>query len=168
MGACLIGALSTYATHTWNPQVEAAWGRVYATISQVMIEAAETDGRDAPPWWHAEVVTHDLRTPDVAVITLRPDQPYPFLAGQYASVETHWWPRVWRHYSFACAPRADGLLTFHVRAVPAATLCSGCDRPTPGYPSARSSTGRTAICTTPCGRAAPGGTTTPISPARPA
>ncbi|MFI9393273.1 globin domain-containing protein [Streptomyces bauhiniae] len=119
VGACLIGALSTYATRTWNPQAEAAWGRVYATISQVMIEAAETDGRDAPPWWHAEVVTHDLRTPDVAVITLRPDQPYPFLAGQYASVETPWWPRVWRHYSFASAPRADGLLIFHVRAVPA-------------------------------------------------
>ncbi|WP_435809406.1 globin domain-containing protein [Streptomyces seoulensis] len=119
VGACLIGALSSYATHTWNPQAEAAWSRVYATISQVMIEAAETDGKDAPPWWHAEVVTHDLRTPDVAVITLRPDQPYPFLAGQYASVETPWWPRVWRHYSFASAPRADGLLTFHVRAVPA-------------------------------------------------
>jgi NAD(P)H-flavin reductase len=34
-------------------------------------------------------------------------------------VETPWWPRVWRHYSFASAPRSDGLLTFHVKAVPA-------------------------------------------------
>src|SRR5689334_8105143 len=70
------------------------------------------------PWWYAEVVAHDLRTPDVAVLTLRPDQPYPFLAGQYTSVETPWWPRIWRHYSFASTPRSDGLLTIHVKAVP--------------------------------------------------
>ncbi len=53
------------------------------------------------------------------MLTLRPDQAYPFVAGQYTSVETRWWPRVWRNYSFAAAPRGDGLLTFHVRAVPA-------------------------------------------------
>ncbi|MEV5463474.1 FAD-binding oxidoreductase, partial [Streptomyces cellulosae] len=56
---------------------------------------------------------------DVAVVTVRPDQPYPFLAGQYTSLETPWWPRIWRHYSFASAPRSDGLLSFHVKAVPA-------------------------------------------------
>jgi NAD(P)H-flavin reductase len=65
------------------------------------------------------VVSHDLRTPDIAVVTVRPDKPYPFLAGQYTSLETPWWPRIWRHYSFASAPRADGLLSFHVKAVPA-------------------------------------------------
>ncbi|MEV6841719.1 FAD-binding oxidoreductase, partial [Streptomyces sp. NPDC051133] len=46
-------------------------------------------------------------------------QPYPFLAGQYTSVETPWWPRIWRNYSFAAAPSPDGLLTFHIKAVPA-------------------------------------------------
>jgi NAD(P)H-flavin reductase len=53
------------------------------------------------------------------VVTVRPDQPYPFLAGQYTAMETPWWPRVWRHYSFASSPRSDGLLSFHVKAVPA-------------------------------------------------
>ncbi|MCZ0988176.1 FAD-binding oxidoreductase [Streptomyces diastatochromogenes] len=119
VGECLIGALSKYASAIWNPETEAAWVRAYTTISQVMIDAAAADELRAPAWWHAEVVTHDLRTPDVAVVTVRPDQPYPFLAGQYTSVETPWWPRVWRHYSFASAPRSDGLLTFHVKAVPA-------------------------------------------------
>ncbi|MFF7752201.1 globin domain-containing protein [Streptomyces sp. NPDC007971] len=118
VGECLIGALSQYAA-VWNPETEAAWVRAYTTISQVMIDAAAADGLRSPAWWHAEVVTHDLRTSDVAVLTVRPDQPYPFLAGQYTSVETPWWPRVWRHYSFASAPRSDGLLTFHVKAVPA-------------------------------------------------
>ncbi|MFE5037734.1 globin domain-containing protein [Streptomyces sp. NPDC056683] len=119
VGECLIGALSKYATGIWDRETEAAWVRTYTTMSQVMIDAAATDELRAPAWWHAEVVAHDLRTADVAVLTLRPDQPYPFLAGQYASLETPWWPRVWRHYSFASAPRSDGLLTFHVKAVPA-------------------------------------------------
>ncbi|MFF7310722.1 globin domain-containing protein [Streptomyces sp. NPDC008137] len=119
VGECLIGALSKYAAGVWNEEMEAAWVRAYTTISQVMIDAAARDELRAPAWWYAEVVTHDLRTPDVAVITVRPDQPYPFLAGQYTSVETPWWPRIWRHYSFASAPRSDGLLSFHVKAVPA-------------------------------------------------
>ncbi|MFB7497324.1 globin domain-containing protein [Streptomyces sp. NPDC056161] len=119
VGECLIGALSKYASTVWDEETEGAWVRAYTKISQVMIDAAALDELRAPAWWQAEVVSHDLRTPDVAVITVRPDQPYPFLAGQYTSVETPWWPRVWRHYSFASAPRSDGLLMFHVKAVPA-------------------------------------------------
>ncbi|MFD7610077.1 globin domain-containing protein [Streptomyces sp. NPDC059828] len=119
VGEALIGALSRHATNTWNAETEAAWVRTYTTISQVMIDAAAENEQHAPAWWHAEVVSHDLRTPDIAVITVRPDQPYSFLAGQYTSLETPWWPRVWRHYSFAGAPRTDGLLSFHVKAVPA-------------------------------------------------
>ncbi|MFH8657695.1 globin domain-containing protein [Streptomyces afghaniensis] len=119
VGECLIGALSKYAAGVWDAEMEAAWVRTYTTISQVMIDAAAADELRAPAWWYAEIVTHDLRTPDVAVVTVRPDQPYPFLAGQYTSLETPWWPRIWRHYSFASAPRSDGLLSFHVKAVPA-------------------------------------------------
>lgn len=119
VGECLIGALSKYADSVWDAGTEAAWVRTYTTISKVMIDAAAADELRAPAWWYAEVVSHDLRTPDVAILTVRPDQPYPFLAGQYTSLETPWWPRIWRHYSFASAPRSDGLLTFHVKAVPA-------------------------------------------------
>ncbi|MFG2874145.1 globin domain-containing protein [Streptomyces sp. NPDC048337] len=119
VGECLIGALSRYAPQTWGPKTEAAWVGAYTVISQIMIDAAAKDELRAPAWWQAEVVAHEMRTPDIAVVTLRPDAPYPFLAGQYAAVETPWWPRVWRNYSFASAPRSDGLLSFHVKAVPA-------------------------------------------------
>ncbi|MEU9285790.1 globin domain-containing protein [Streptomyces sp. NPDC048275] len=119
VGECLLGSLSRFASAIWDAETEAAWVRAYTTISQVMIDAAASDELRAPAWWHAEVVAHDLRTQDIAVITVRPDQPYPFLAGQYTSLETPWWPRIWRHYSFASAPRSDGLLSFHVKAVPA-------------------------------------------------
>ncbi|MGP8300468.1 globin domain-containing protein [Streptomyces inhibens] len=119
VGECLLNALARYATSSWGPETEAAWVRAYTAISQIMIDAAAENEAVAPAWWQAEVVSHELRTPDIAVVTVRPDQPYPFLAGQYTSVETPWWPRVWRHYSFASAPRSDGLLSFHVKAVPA-------------------------------------------------
>ncbi|HEV7628417.1 MAG TPA: globin domain-containing protein, partial [Streptomyces sp.] len=114
VGECLLGALAQYAPNTWSEETEQAWVGAYTMISQTMIDAAAEDELYAPAWWNAQIVSHELRTPQIAVITLRPDKPYPFLAGQYTSVETPWWPRVWRHYSFASSPRSDGLLTFHV------------------------------------------------------
>ncbi|MGY1436788.1 globin domain-containing protein [Streptomyces reniochalinae] len=124
VGECLMAALARYAPHSWGPRTEAAWVRAYTAISQKMIDAAAEAERHSPAWWDAEIVSHERRTPQVAVITVRPDQPYPFRAGQYTSLETPWWPRVWRHYSFASAPRTDGLLTFHVKSVPAGWVSS--------------------------------------------
>ncbi|WP_326600630.1 globin domain-containing protein [Streptomyces sp. NBC_01803] len=119
VGECLMAALERYAPRTWGPDAEAAWVRAYTAISQIMIDAAAEDELRSPPWWLAEIVGHERRTSDVAVVTVRPDQPYPYRAGQYASVETPWWPREWRSFSFASCPRSDGLLLFHVKAVPA-------------------------------------------------
>lgn len=133
VGEALLGALARYAGSVWTPQTAAAWARVYGAMSQIMIGAAAADEQAAPASWYAEVVSHERRTSDVAVITVRPDQAYPFLAGQYTTVETPWWPRVWRHYSFAAAPRDDGLLTFHIRAVPAGWVSYALvNRATPG------------------------------------
>lgn len=119
VGECLMVALERYAPRTWGPETEAAWVRAYTAISQTMIDAAHEDEQRAPAWWEAEIVSHERRTHDVAVVTVRPDAPYAYRAGQYASLETPWWPRVWRSYSFASCPRPDGLLSFHVKAVPA-------------------------------------------------
>ncbi|MFJ8431738.1 globin domain-containing protein [Kitasatospora sp. NPDC094019] len=119
VGECLVAALAKYAGSRWNAETELAWRRVYRLVSSIMIEASEEAARTSPAWWQGEVVAHERRTPDVAVITVRPDQAYPYRAGQYTSLETPWWPRVWRHFSFASAPRPDGLLTFHVKAVQA-------------------------------------------------
>ncbi|WP_316522132.1 globin domain-containing protein [Kitasatospora brasiliensis] len=116
---CLVRTLVRYAGSRWDAEAEPAWRRAYRMIATTMIEAAEQDARTSPPWWQGEIVRHERRTRDVAVITVRPDQAYPFRAGQFTALETPWWPRVWRHYSFAAAPRPDGLLSFHVKAVPA-------------------------------------------------
>jgi NAD(P)H-flavin reductase len=69
-----------------------------------------------PPSWPAEVVGHERRGRDVAVIRCRPLTPLAFRAGQYVHVECHHHPREWRPYSIANAPRADGTLDLHVRS----------------------------------------------------
>lgn len=119
VGECLVAALEKYCGSRWDAGTELAWRRAYGLIAKVMTDAAEAAAKSSPPWWQAEVVEHRLRTPEIAVITLRPDQAYPYRAGQYTTLETPWWPRVWRHFSFATAPRPDGLLTLHVKAVQA-------------------------------------------------
>ncbi|MFJ1753652.1 globin domain-containing protein [Kitasatospora sp. NPDC088134] len=119
MEECLVAALARYAGGSWDARTEAAWRRLLALGAHLMVEGAQEEARTVPPWWQAEVVEHRQATPDVAVLTLRPDQAYPFRAGQWAALETPWWPRVWRSYSFGSAPRADGLLTLHVKAVQA-------------------------------------------------
>ena len=39
------------------------------------------DARDTPPWWLGEVLAHDMRGPDLAVLSVRPDQPFPYQRG---------------------------------------------------------------------------------------
>ncbi|MEY9965511.1 ferredoxin-NADP reductase/hemoglobin-like flavoprotein [Streptacidiphilus sp. MAP12-16] len=119
VGEALLAALERYCGRYWDQPTELAWRRIYRAISQVMIGSAVQDSRTAPPWWQAEVLSVDHWAADIAVVNLRTDQPYPYRAGQYTTLEVPLWPRVWRHYSLACAPRPDGLITLQVKAVPA-------------------------------------------------
>jgi len=84
-----------------------------------MITAAEEASAKLPPWWIGEVLDHELRRPDIAVLTVRPGQSLPYQAGQFITVQAARWPRIWRRFSIANAPRDDGLLRLHVRALPA-------------------------------------------------
>ncbi|GLW66811.1 flavohemoprotein [Actinomadura rubrobrunea] len=118
MGGALVATLRAFSGGHWTPEVEAAWASAYRSAADIMIAAAERDAAAAPPWWVAEVVDHQRRAPDLAVLTLRPDRRLKFTAGQYVQVQTARWPRVWRRYSIANAPRPDGTLSLHVRAVP--------------------------------------------------
>jgi NAD(P)H-flavin reductase len=82
-----------------------------------MIEAAD-ETADQPPWWEAEVVAHERRTVDTAVLRLRPKEPLPYRPGASVSLETELRPRLWRYYSPANAERPDGELEIHARARP--------------------------------------------------
>lgn len=118
IGGCLVASMRANAGDAWKPEYDAAWMAGYDLIARVMIQAASEDEATSPPYWGARVVAHEQRTSEIAVITVEPEQPYPYRAGQYATVQTARWPKVWRSYSIANAPRPDNLLTFHVRLIP--------------------------------------------------
>jgi NAD(P)H-flavin reductase/hemoglobin-like flavoprotein len=107
-----------FTGHGWRSEVEAAWQGALRYLSATMLSAAEADAAAAPPWWIAEIIEHDLRSPGVAVIKLAPTQPLPYRPGQFVPVQVTRWPRVWRPFSVANAPRRSGVIELHVRAVP--------------------------------------------------
>ena len=115
-------ALTAMAEHlagpSWTSQYAAAWRAATEWFAAVMAEAAAEDAGHQPAWWTGEIVQHDRRTDTVAVLTIRPDRPLSYVPGQYIHVQTPRWPRIWRSYSIANAPRDNGLIDIHVRAVP--------------------------------------------------
>ena len=133
----LLASLQAFCGPAWSERIDGAWERALTAVTAAMTAGAAasgmagagamagtgamagaSEGGGEPAWWLAEVVEHDLRRPDLAVLALRPDQPLPYLAGQHVSVQVPRWPRLWREYSIAGAPAPDGLLRLHVRAVP--------------------------------------------------
>jgi NAD(P)H-flavin reductase len=113
-------ALKQYAGPAWTPQVEKAWRDTYKLIVKAMHEAA--DAESGPAWWTARVADHRRLTWDVAVVQVVVDRPVPYRAGQYVSVEVPQRPRLWRYLSPANAPRPDGSIEFHIRAVPGGSV----------------------------------------------
>ncbi|HLK01411.1 MAG TPA: globin domain-containing protein [Streptosporangiaceae bacterium] len=110
----LLATMRQFCGNGWTEAAEAAWAAAFDHAAQVMIDAARSE--PGPAWWISTVVRTEARTPGIAVLTLQPDQPLCFLPGQHVSVQTLHWPRLWRTYSIANAPRPDGTITLHVRA----------------------------------------------------
>ncbi|MEV4222672.1 globin domain-containing protein [Nonomuraea sp. NPDC049725] len=130
IGSALLATVRRFAAAVWTAEIEAAWVAAYEAAATLMIESAEADAGMSPAWWLAEVVDHERRRPDIAVVTLRPTQHLPFTAGQYVNVQTARWPRVWRTFSIANAPRPDNTVRLHVRSVPGGWVSTTLNRDT--------------------------------------
>lgn len=120
VGEALLATLAHFLGPLWTPQLAGDWTAAYETLASVMIGAAE--GAQHPACWTATVVGHERRGFDVAVVRLRLDQPYRYRAGQAFGIEVPARPKVWRYYSPANAPRLDGTVDLHVKAVPGGQL----------------------------------------------
>jgi NAD(P)H-flavin reductase/hemoglobin-like flavoprotein len=119
VGEALLSTLAHFLGEAWTPQLAQDWTAAYQLVAQVMVEAAEKATAAATPaYWTAKVADHERRGLDVAVLRLRPDLPYPYVAGQSCAIEIPDRPRLWRYYSPANSPRLDGLIELHVKAVP--------------------------------------------------
>ncbi|MGW4883888.1 globin domain-containing protein [Streptomyces murinus] len=116
VGQSLLATLAYFLGEAWTPELQRGWTDAYSLVARTMIQAAESDSV-ATAWWNAQVVRHEQRGFDLAVLTLRLDQPMAYLAGQSVMVETPMLPSTWRPYTPGNAQRADGTVEFHVRAV---------------------------------------------------
>jgi NAD(P)H-flavin reductase len=114
VGGSLLATLEHFDDE-WTPELAKDWTEAYTLVAEVMIEAADS-AAEQPPWWEADVVAHERRTIDVAVLQVRPRARFDYSAGQSVSLETDLRPKLWRYYSPANAPRPDGLMEIHVKA----------------------------------------------------
>ncbi|MET8121657.1 globin domain-containing protein [Micromonospora sp. NPDC005189] len=123
VGEALLATLRHFLGEQWTDELAQDWAAAYGLVAQVMTEAAQAAEAVNPPWWVAEIVAHERRAFDVAVLTVRPQYLLPFTPGQSVGV-SHPSVRSWRYYSPANAPRADGTLELHVRAAPGGAVSS--------------------------------------------
>ncbi|MET9885583.1 globin domain-containing protein [Streptomyces sp. NPDC006430] len=112
--AALAEALRRSAGPGWSSELELAWLRMLRSAVTAMVAGA-AQALTEPPYWNATVTEHQVLRPDLAVLRVRTSAPYPYRAGQYASLQSPLLPHTWRPYSIACAPRPDAELEFHVR-----------------------------------------------------
>jgi NAD(P)H-flavin reductase len=103
------------AANGWRQDFDQAWRTTWHHVHEWIGHGAE-GVRYQPATWLAEVVSHELRRPDLAVVRVRPFLPMPYRPGQYARIEVPELPGVWRPYSLAGAPRRDTVVELHVRA----------------------------------------------------
>ncbi|GHF39158.1 NAD(P)H-flavin reductase/hemoglobin-like flavoprotein [Amycolatopsis bartoniae] len=124
VGQALLTTLEHFLADDWTPELAEDWTAAYKLVADVMVAAAREGAHTAPPWWNAEVVRHERRGLDIAVLTLRTDRPLRYRPGQSVAVETALRPRIWRYFSPANAPREDNLLELHVRMVDGGAVSS--------------------------------------------
>src|SRR3954449_205206 len=70
VGASLLATLEHFDDE-WSPELAKTWTEAYTIVAQVMVEAAEAD-TNRPPWWDADVLDHQRRSLDHAVLQVRP------------------------------------------------------------------------------------------------
>ena len=117
VGEALLTTLAHFSGDSWTPTLQADWAAAYGIVAGAMVDAAAKVDESEPAWWDAEVIEADLRTFDIAVLTLRTDTPLPYLAGQSISLEpTQLRPREWRYYTPANAPGGQQI-ELHVRLI---------------------------------------------------
>ncbi|MDG4831033.1 globin domain-containing protein [Solwaraspora sp. WMMD1047] len=123
VGEALLATLRHFLGDEWSDGLHEDWAAAYGLVAKVMQDAAAEAENVSPPWWVSEVVAHEPRGFDVAVITLRPQYLLPFTPGQSIGVSSPT-VRSWRYYSPANAPRSDGTIELHVRAAPGGVVSS--------------------------------------------
>ncbi|MFJ6149337.1 FAD-binding oxidoreductase [Micromonospora profundi] len=121
IGDALLATVARHGHPLWTPPLAFAGERAVDRATHAVRRAAARVGV-GPAWWPAQVIGHERPSPGVAILTVRPWRRLPHQPGHAVPVCTPRLPGRWRWLSPANAPRADGTVEMHVRAVPAGTV----------------------------------------------
>ncbi|HEX5117012.1 MAG TPA: globin domain-containing protein [Pseudonocardiaceae bacterium] len=124
VGQALLATLEYFLGDQWTPELAADWAEAYGIVATVMQDAAKVAAQTQPPWWEAEIVAHERRTLNIAVLTLRTNPRMDYLPGQSVAVQSDVRPQMWRYYSPANSPRSDDTMELHVRLVDGGAVSS--------------------------------------------
>lgn len=113
----LIETIAHFSGDAWSPDLATDWMDAYGRIADLMVAAAKDDESTNPPFWQGTVLSCERKAFDISVLQVRPEPRLDFIPGQSVAIESPARPKVWRYYSIANAPRADGTLEFHVRLI---------------------------------------------------
>ncbi|WP_431937070.1 FAD-binding oxidoreductase [Micromonospora sp. RP3T] len=116
IAAAVVDTVRRFAGASWVPEQAGLWERGCRQALRLAERAAGVLG-DGPDVTVAEVVGCEAAADGVAVVTVLPVRRLRFLPGQAVPVCTPRLAGQWRWLSPANAPRADGTVEFHVRAV---------------------------------------------------
>src|SRR3978361_1982749 len=84
VGASLLATLEHFDDE-WTPELAKDWTEAYTLVAEVMVEAGE-QATEQRARWEADVLAHERRTIDVAVLQVRPRKRYDYLPGQSVSL----------------------------------------------------------------------------------
>jgi ferredoxin-NADP reductase/hemoglobin-like flavoprotein len=129
VGNALLRTLRQYS-EGWGDRAEAAWAGAYTALADSMIAGAEI--APGPPWWRGQVLRHEMRAKDLAILDIRTHEPFPYEPGQYLTLQHPKWSKVWRQFSIASPPDQDGdRVQLHVRQVTGGWVSTALTRDTP-------------------------------------
>nr|WP_170222994.1 globin domain-containing protein [Nonomuraea turkmeniaca] len=114
--ASVVNTMQRFSGNAWNDELEREWRAFLAALSHVLVDGSRQDSTNRPPHWSAEIISHERRAIDTAVLRLLVDEPFPYVPGQSAPIEVRKWPNMWRYYSMANVPRQDNTIEIHVKA----------------------------------------------------
>jgi NAD(P)H-flavin reductase/hemoglobin-like flavoprotein len=117
VGESLLATFAYFCGDAWDADLAADWKAAYGLVAKVMTGAALEDEQHHPPFWTGTVVAQERRAFDIGALTVRTEPRLEYLPGQWVAIESPARPRLWRYYSMANAPRADGSVDFHIRMI---------------------------------------------------
>ncbi|WP_331461151.1 FAD-binding oxidoreductase [Micromonospora tarapacensis] len=116
ISAAFVDTVGRFAGTAWGPSSAVRWERGCRRALRLAERAAGALG-DGPQVMVGEVESRSEPVAGVVVLTVRPVRRLRYEPGQALPVGTPRLPGRWRWLSPANAPRPDGRLEFHVRAV---------------------------------------------------